>query len=139
MFLTLDHKLSYSLICFLFLMLLPPQRLTLTDTLFPYTTLCRSLPRSGREPEYRLPFAVSAARERHRSPVPSSGTPKPGPGEFPYKNGPPQGRGRASSVPARPIARPALCCPGKSIRPLRTDRPRWRRSPTGAQIGRAHV
>src|SRR3546814_1536726 len=27
---------------------------------------------------------------------------------------------------------PALCCSGKSIRPLRTGRPRWRRSPTGA-------
>src|SRR3546814_12806694 len=35
--------LLYVLICFFFLMIRRPPRSTRTDTLFPYTTLCRSL------------------------------------------------------------------------------------------------
>src|SRR3546814_5412682 len=38
------YRLSCLLLCFFFLMIRPPPRSTLTDTLFPYTTLFRSLP-----------------------------------------------------------------------------------------------
>src|SRR3546814_10099059 len=58
--------------CFFFLMIRRPPRSTRTDTLFPYTTLFRSLqrlerPRAGLRPAHPRPVELRADRREPRS------------------------------------------------------------------------
>src|SRR3546814_12249961 len=65
--------LSYK--CF-FLMIRPPTRSTLTDTLLPYTTLFRSRPRrrrADRRPHRRLPARRDPLPAADRPPAPPPG------------------------------------------------------------------
>src|SRR3546814_4562860 len=66
---------SYSLLCiydfvsFFFLMIRRPPRSTRTDTLFPYTTLFRSIGRFGRPPQASRVFRVGRRGRLRRWPM----------------------------------------------------------------------
>src|SRR3546814_3136219 len=55
-------RLSLHMCCFFFLMIRRPPRSTRTDTLFPYTTLFRSLPLRQRDWQHYLDWAVDCFR-----------------------------------------------------------------------------